>query len=261
MFSDSNRVKIEDKRVDGDVADVDLKNHLFVRLVAKERRFTRIDFKYSIFDTCYLRKCVFDSCDFTGCRFIGTSLYGSSFSGCKLDYSIFERTIVDDDLLDSGCPGMENLKMRFARTLRTNYQQLGDSKSANKAIRVELDAMEVYLHKGWHSNESYYRHKLHWFKSIENVDRMGRNQSLRLDMGERRKRNEAAACSRRFLRAYLSRRPVSRGWSRGWYLWCFSSHTGGLSWDHHAGKLSGLVPNGYCRRTSNRVRSLHVGYH
>src|SRR6266567_5082317 len=146
MFSDSNRTKIEDKRVDADVGDVDLKNHLFVRLVAKERRFIRIDFKYSIFDTCYLRKCVFDSCDFTGCRFIGTSLYGSSFSGCKFDYSIFERTIVDDDLLDSGCPGMENLKMRFARTLRMNYQQLGDSKSANKAIRVELDAMEVYLH-------------------------------------------------------------------------------------------------------------------
>ena len=57
MFSDSNRIKIEDKRVDADVGDVDLKNHLFVRLVAKEKRFIKIDFRYSIFDTCYPKMC------------------------------------------------------------------------------------------------------------------------------------------------------------------------------------------------------------
>ena len=36
--SDSHRIKIEDKRVDEDIADVDLKNHLFVRLVATNSR-------------------------------------------------------------------------------------------------------------------------------------------------------------------------------------------------------------------------------
>jgi hypothetical protein len=71
----------------------------------------------------------------------------------------FERTFVDNDILNTGCPGFENLKMRFARTLRMNYQQLGDAKSANKAITVELQASEVYLHKAWQSNESYYRKK------------------------------------------------------------------------------------------------------
>lgn len=159
MLSDSNRIHQTDKKFDSDVSGNQFANQLFVRLVAKKRLFTNVDFKYSIFDTCYLRNCTFDSCDFTGCRFIGTNLHGSSFSGCKFEYTNFERTIVDNDILDTGCPGHENLKMRFARTLRMNYQQLGDAKSANKAIGVELQASEVYLHKAWHSNESYYRKK------------------------------------------------------------------------------------------------------
>ena len=112
-----------------------------------------------MFDECYLRNCVFDSCDFTGCRFASTNLHGSTFQGCKFDYCTFERTTIENDILDSGCPGHENLKMRFARSLRMNYQQLGDAKSANKSIQVELQATEIYLHKAWRSNESYYRKK------------------------------------------------------------------------------------------------------
>lgn len=159
MLSDSHRVQQTDKKFDDDVEDDKFVNHLFVRLVAKGRRFVNVDFRYSIFDTSYLRNCTFDSCDFTGCRFVSTNLYGSSFPGCKFEYSNFERTLIDSDILDSGCPGSENLKMKFARTLRVNYQQLGDASSANKAIQVELEATEIHLHKAWRSNESYYRKK------------------------------------------------------------------------------------------------------
>lgn len=159
MLSDSHRVHATDKKFDDDIENAKFVNHLFVRLVAKGRRFVNVDFKYSIFDTSYLRNCIFDSCDFTGCRFVGTNLYGSSFTGCKFEYSNFERTLVDSDILDTGCPGTENLKMKFARTLRVNYQQLGDASSVNKAIQVELKAAEIHLHKAWSSNESYYRKK------------------------------------------------------------------------------------------------------
>ena|ERR1700733_3357860 len=127
MLTESNRTHQTDKKFDSDVADAKFANQLFLRLVAKGKTFTRVDFKYSIFDACYLRNCTFDSCDFTGCRFVGTNLYGSIFSGCKFEYCLFERTIVDDHVLDTECPGQENLKMRFARTLRMNYQQLGDA--------------------------------------------------------------------------------------------------------------------------------------
>lgn len=167
MLTSNNRIRLEDQKVDADVEKQTFENHLFVRLVAKEKRFTRISFRYSIFDGCYLRDCSFDSCDFTGCRFTGSSLYGSSFNGCKFDYATFEKTIVDSDLLTTSCPGWENLKLKFARTLRMNFQQLGDAQAANQAIHVELEATEIHLKKAWNSNESYYRAKYKGWKRIE----------------------------------------------------------------------------------------------
>jgi len=167
VFSDSNRIKIEDKKIDADLAADNLSNRLFVRLVAKEKGFTKVDFKYSIFDTCYLRQCTFDGCDFTGCRFLGTSLYGSKFSGCRFDYATFERTVVASDLLNICCPAPENLKMKFARSLRVNYQQLGDVQAANMAIHVELDATKEHLWKAWRSNDWYYRQKYRNWKRFK----------------------------------------------------------------------------------------------
>ena len=153
-------------RFDTDVSNTEFSNKLFLRIVAKGRRFENVDFKYTIFDSTYFRNCVFDSCDFTGCRFVGVNFYGAKFIGCKFDYATFERTIIASDVLDNCCPGWDNLKLKFARTLRVNFQQLGDSKSANKAIKVELDATEIHLKKSWRSNESYYRKKYRGLKRI-----------------------------------------------------------------------------------------------
>ena|SRR3989338_7465652 len=167
MSTPNNRQHHVDEKFDLDVSNAEYNNRLFVRLVAKSKHFEKVDFKYTIFDTCYLRNCVFDSCDFTGCRFTGTNLYGASFNGCKFDYAVFERTLIDSDILENGCPGYENLKLRFARTLRMNFQALGDSKSANKAIEVELDATEAHLLKAWKSKESYYRKKYRRLKRVQ----------------------------------------------------------------------------------------------
>jgi hypothetical protein len=159
MLKDSTRVHSVDKWFDADETDSVFINHVFTRLIAKRRRFTRVDFKYAVFDACYLRDCVFDSCDFTGCRFVVSNLHGSTFPGCKFDYATFDRTDIDSEVLDESCPPFENLKARLARSLRTNYQQLGDSAGVNKAISVELRAAETHLYKAWRSNESYYRKK------------------------------------------------------------------------------------------------------
>jgi hypothetical protein len=157
MLVESGREPATDKKFEANEANSRYSNFLFLRLVARKLSFKNVDFRYTIFDTCYMRNCYFDSCDFTGCRFVGTNLNGSKFSGCKFDYAVFERTSIDAEVLDTECPGLENLKARFARTLRTNYQQLGDAQAANKAMKVELQATEIHLHKAWRSNEGYYR--------------------------------------------------------------------------------------------------------
>jgi hypothetical protein len=74
---------------------------------------------------------------------VNTQFSGAKFSGCKFDYATFEKTLIDARVLDTECPGLENLKMRFARSLRTNFQQLGDADAVNKAMRVELSATEI----------------------------------------------------------------------------------------------------------------------
>lgn len=141
-------------------------NKVFVRLGAsKGTVFQGVSFTHCVFDACYLANCVFDSCDFTGCRFIGSNFHQSAFSGCKFWYAVFERTQIDDDILIGEAPSEENLRMRFARTLRMNFSQLGDAKAVNRAISLELEATELYLRKSWSPNRSsYYRKKYPGFK-------------------------------------------------------------------------------------------------
>lgn len=155
----SGRVIRTDQAIAHDLVSVKFINHQFQRLVASKKTFTECDFSYSEFDAAYLRNCTFDSCNFTGCKFTNTNLRGSKFIGCKFDYAQFSHTQVEPEILDSGCPGQENLQQRFARTLRLNFHQIGDAVSANKAIRVELEATRVHLRKAWRSRESYYRKK------------------------------------------------------------------------------------------------------
>jgi|SRR5882724_6030152 len=184
QLTTSNRTEVKDQRVTADISNASLSNGLFVRLVAKGKTFTKVDFKYSIFDTCYLRDCVFDSCDFTGCRFIGTNATGSCFTGCVFDYATFERTLIDEEILDFGCPGYENLKLKFARSLRTNFQQVGNVKGANQAIKIELEATEIHLRKAWGSNESYYRHKYAGRKRLKAFLEMDRVQGVGFCVGQ-----------------------------------------------------------------------------
>ena len=155
----SGRITIVDQAIAHDLDHTKYVNHQFQRLIAIDKKFTNCDFKNSEFDSAYLRKCTFDSCDFTGCKFTNSNLRGSRFIGCKFDYSQFFYTHIEPDILDSGCPGQENLQQLFARTLQLNFRQIGDTKSANKAIKIELRATRVHLHKAWRSGESYYRKK------------------------------------------------------------------------------------------------------
>jgi hypothetical protein len=170
MYSNNEiRKSVSDQWFAGNEANARYDNHLFVRLSAKGKTFTNVDFRYTTFDACYFRDAKFDSCDFTGCRFVATNLHGAKFLGCRFEYASFERTLVDPAILDTECPSLENLRIRFARSLRMNYQQLGDAVAVNKAMKVELEATETHLFKSWASEEEYYRRKyvgLLWWSAV-----------------------------------------------------------------------------------------------
>ncbi|MFG8044652.1 pentapeptide repeat-containing protein [Pseudomonas aeruginosa] len=152
------------KKIENEPKDYAFK--VYVRLNAKKQTFLNVSFQHCVFDACYFNNCFFNSCDFTGCRFIGCNLHQSAFSGCKFDYAIFERCQIDDDILEREAPREENLKMRFARSLRMNFQQIGDAKSVNRAISLGLETCTTIL-------------------------QVARLQSTRCDMGQRREYAEA----------------------------------------------------------------------
>lgn len=143
-------------------------NKTFVRLGASKKTvFRKVSFAHCVFDGCYLTNCVFDTCDFTGCRFIGSNLHQSKFSGCNFQYATFERTQISDDILVDEAPSEENLRSRFARTLRMNFSQVGDAKAVNKAISVELEATGRYLRNSWaFDRTTYYQQKYPGWKQL-----------------------------------------------------------------------------------------------
>ena len=158
LQSSGREIKI-DQAVASNLNGVNFRNLQFQRLVAIKKEFTKCNFRYSEFDAVYLRDCVFDSCDFTGCKFTNSNLRGSKFIGCKFEYAQFSQTLLEPEILDTGCPSKENLQQMFARTLRVNFHQIGNAVAANKAIKIELEATRIHLSKAWKSRESYYRKK------------------------------------------------------------------------------------------------------
>ncbi|MBR8307604.1 pentapeptide repeat-containing protein [Burkholderia cenocepacia] len=139
---------------------------VYVRLNGRKQTIRKVSFQHSVFEGCYFNSCSFDSCDFTGCRFVGCNFHQSAFSGCNFKYAVFERCQIDDDILQREAPNEENLKMRFARSLRMNFQQIGDAKAVNSAISLELEATERYLKKSWSSKETYYQKKYPGWKKL-----------------------------------------------------------------------------------------------
>ncbi|OXE94981.1 hypothetical protein B0A63_26005, partial [Flavobacterium johnsoniae UW101] len=74
-------------------------------------------------------------------------------------YATFDKTFIDNEILDNNCPSYNNLILKFARTLRINYQGIGDSFAVNKAIKIELEASKEHLYQSWKSKSTYYRDK------------------------------------------------------------------------------------------------------
>lgn len=171
ILKDSGREQLTDKIIDGELKGVNYHNKFFLRIGSKADRYENVNFSHTYFDHCYFRNCIFDSCDFNGCKFLNSNFSGSTFIGCKFDYATFQNTLVDEEILNSGFPGYDNLKLKFARTLRTNFQGLGDAESANKAIQIELEARESHLYKCWKSKEAYYRKK---YTGINRVKAFGK---------------------------------------------------------------------------------------
>lgn len=166
-MSPSDREKLEDMIIDSNLSkDDNFHNKYFVRVGSKDKNFVGVDFSHSYFDNCYFRNIVFNSCNFNGCKFNNCNFHNSTFVDCNFDYAVFEKSQLDPIILQTSLPKFNNLRAKFARTLRTNYQGIGDSEAVNKAIKVELNAKGEHLYDCWYSSDEYYRKK---YKDVERI--------------------------------------------------------------------------------------------
>jgi len=153
-FFSKNSDKIEGKLYFY-IEDFKYSNYLFIRAVATDFIFKNIDFSKTIFDNCYLKDCRFINCKFEGAKFSNSNLQGSYFRDCNFDYAIFEKTFVDYEIFECA-PKWNNLRFRFARSLKLNYASIGDYVKASKAVTVELQATLGHLRSSWSSGDPYY---------------------------------------------------------------------------------------------------------
>lgn len=165
-MEDSGREKIEDKIIDTDLKSENFHNKYFVRVGSKKHIFKETIFNHSYFENCYFRDITFDSCNFNGCKFINCNFQGSKFPGSNFEYATFEKTFIDSEILDNNCPSYNNLTLKFARTLRINYQAIGEAESVNRAIKIELRATKEHLYESWNSKATYYRNK---YKGLDRI--------------------------------------------------------------------------------------------
>jgi hypothetical protein len=138
--------------------------YLFVRAVAKDMIFENVDFSKAYFENSYLRDCRFYRCNFEGAKFIGSNLTGSYFEDCNFDYATFEKTFVDDEIFECA-PKKDNLRYKFARSLKLNYASIGDYMKSSKAVTIELQATKSHLKDSWLSGEEWYKLKYGGIKS------------------------------------------------------------------------------------------------
>ncbi len=140
------------------IEDLKYTNYVFVRAVATDFLFINIDFSKTIFDSCYFKDCRFINCKFEGAKFMNSNLQGSYYQECNFDYVIFEKTFVDFEIFECA-PKWDNLRFRFARSLKLNYASLGDYIKATKAVTIELEATLSHLRSSWLSGEQHYVNK------------------------------------------------------------------------------------------------------
>lgn len=168
IFDDSPRVgkTFTDKIFKNkEIINENFQYFIFTRLVAnKYTRFVSVDFSYCIFDNAYMRNCVFDNCKFIGCKFIGSNFLSSNFVKCDFEYANFEKTLVDVDSIIENLSNSPNLKHRMLKSLRVNFQQLGDTDAVNRMILLELSASEQYLRLASFSDKEYILKKHGGFK-------------------------------------------------------------------------------------------------
>ncbi|MAT94974.1 MAG: hypothetical protein CME59_20585 [Halioglobus sp.] len=180
---DHTKPLIEDKEFVADVIEEDFSQKSFNRVFALKKVFTDVSFKQSEISNCYFRNCRFIRCDFTGANIARSNFRGAQYEECKFHYSTWEHTILDEEFLDNCLPSEDSLARDLARSLRTNFSQIGNYQAVNKAASIEVAMTGLHFFNAAFSKQSYYRSKYKGWRRILHVLRYTKWKALDLLWG------------------------------------------------------------------------------
>lgn len=158
-LKDHNKNLIENKEFVGEVRDTDFSQHELSRVYGVNVIFVNVSFKQAELSRCYFRNCRFIKCTFTGASIRESTLKGSQFEECDFNYTMWEKTNIDEHFLESCLPSEENLARDLVRSLRVNFSQIGNYDAVNKASSIEVRLTGQHLYNAAYSKQSYYRSK------------------------------------------------------------------------------------------------------
>lgn len=153
------KTSVKDQEIEHVADKEDFTQHEFVRVYAVKKVFKDVVFKQSNILSCYFRNCRFIDCDFTGVLFKESNFIGSQFENCKFHYTFWDKTIVDEAILNTCLPPEENLARDLVRALRVNFAQIGNYDAVNKAAAIEVKLTGKHLFNAAYSKQGYYRKK------------------------------------------------------------------------------------------------------
>jgi len=149
-FSDQQNDKIE-------ITGSNISISSFVRLGMKEAVFKDCSFTKSSFEDLYFRKAKFNNIQFTGSKFSYCNFDKAIFQTCDFSYCSFFYCKLPLEEIKSCLPYEANLRRDLARNLRKNYEMLGDKKSADEFLDIEIKAFETELQDIFLSKTDYYK--------------------------------------------------------------------------------------------------------
>lgn len=129
----------------------------FRHLGLKKASIKDSDLTQCVFEDVYLRNAKFEHVKFIGSKFRNCNLEKASIKECHFNYCTFERTLLNSDAMIDNLPKEPNLKRDLARNLKKNFEGLGDKKTADVFLDIEIEAQEEDLAGAFWGHTDYYR--------------------------------------------------------------------------------------------------------
>ncbi|MCF8009513.1 MAG: pentapeptide repeat-containing protein [Halanaerobiales bacterium] len=148
------------------ISDVNISASSFLRLGMLKAVIENSHLTQSQFEDSYFRKAEFRNVQFTGSNFRFCNFDKASFQACDFKYCTFYQCKLPADEIIACMPVEPNLRRDLARNLRSNSEMIGDKKTADRFLDIEIQASEDLSKAIFLSSTKYYKDNYNFIDQV-----------------------------------------------------------------------------------------------